>query len=168
MKKEILKNVSDGLCDKNYELINFDSISNYYSSVDGLMIEGNNFIFVEFKNLEYVSLLDWISNRCKCEETGITYEKKIKCNKESVLLKGYESFLLYKSELFSIYQKDLKDKKVWFIFVYSHNDSSKKDKKFKEHFKRNIFNRLKIIYDESRIISCDKFLKFLEKIKGEK
>ncbi|MEO1923046.1 MAG: hypothetical protein ABGX25_00855 [Nautiliaceae bacterium] len=156
LKEDVLKNISDGLCDSEYELIDFDEVSSNYATVDGLIIKDDNCMFIEFKDLQYVSLMDWLSNNCICEETGVSYIKKIKCNKENILLKGYESFLLYKD--------DLKDKNIWFIFVYSHKETVSKDKKFKEHFTRNILNRLKIIYNEVRIMRCDKFLKFIEKI----
>jgi len=160
LKIDVLKNISDGLCDSEYELVDFDKEDDNYATVDGLLVDNNNCMFIEFKDLHYVSLLDWLKNKCLCKETGISYVKPIKCHKENILLKGYESFLLYRSEI--------KNKKVWFIFVYSHYESRKNDKEFKAYFKRNILKRLEIIYDEVRIIKCDKFLNFIEKIKGEK
>ena len=72
LREDILRKISDGLCNSEYKLLDFDEVSSNYTTVDGLIIKNNKYIFVEFKNLQYVNLIDWLNSNCICEETGIS------------------------------------------------------------------------------------------------
>lgn len=152
LQKNSLKSISDGLCNSELDLYDFDKIDNNRATVDGLLIRDEVYFFIEFKNLEFISLLDWLKSKC-------INENKCKCNKENILLKVYESYFIYRK-----LNSELDSKEKWFIFVYSSNESSNSNKKFKEYFTKVVLNRLKKVYNEVRVLECEKFIKFLRRI----